>query len=103
MYLYSIASHCRCPWRETSLDICLASAAIEKLNLAGCSCVCELNLVSKISIFLTLKRGLLSDPKNGVTDLALNGLILEDETYDPKIGVKFSDRFWGQKFTEFFA
>ena len=38
-----------------------------KLNLAGCSCVCKVNLVSKILYFLTLKMGLLFDPNTGVT------------------------------------
>jgi hypothetical protein len=38
-----------------------------KLNLAGCGCVCKVNLVSKILYFLTLKMGLLFDPKNRVT------------------------------------
>jgi len=48
-----------------------------KLNLAGCSCFCELNLVSKILYFLTLKTGFLFDPKNGVRDTAFNGSIIE--------------------------
>jgi hypothetical protein len=45
--------------------------------LAGCSCFCELNLVSKILYFLTLKTGFLFDPKNGVRDTAFNGSIIE--------------------------
>ena len=49
----------------------------QKLNLAGCSCFCELNLVSKILYFLTLKTGFFVDPKNGVSDTAFNGSIIE--------------------------
>ena len=49
----------------------------QKCNLVGCSCVCELKVVSKILYFLTLKTCFLFDPKNGVTDPACNGSILE--------------------------
>ena len=48
-----------------------------KLNLAGRSCTCELNLVSKILCFTTLKTSIYFDPKNGVTDTPFNGSIIE--------------------------
>ena len=90
----------------------LGVGGYQKLNLAGCSCFCELNLVScfcelnlvsQILYFLTLKTGFLFDPKNGVRDTAFNGSIIETCNCDPKTGVTFWDRIWGQRFTDFFA
>ena len=101
MYPYSIARHGRCRWCNVAGHL-LGVGGNQKLNLAGCSCVCELNLVSKILYLLTLKTSILFDPKNGVTDPACNGSILKINR-DPKTGVTFWDRIWGQRFRNFFA
>ena len=74
-----------------------------KLNLAGRSCTCELNLVSKILCFTTLKTDIFFDPKNGVTDTPFNGSIIETcESWPQNWGHILGPKF-GSKIHEFFA